>query len=105
MFLVHDLTKLIYFLRFGFKIFSDILIRVMVVMIKHHNPKQVWKERVYLTYTSTSFFVIHGSQGRHSNRNPGAGADSKAVKASQLLAWSLLFVQPDFLQNPQPPDQ
>lgn len=44
----------------------------MVVLIKHHNQKQVWKERVYLTYTSASFLSSKevkagtqtGTQGR-----------------------------------------
>ena len=37
-------------------------------MIKHHDQTQVGEERVYLAYTSTSMFIIKGSQDRNSKR-------------------------------------
>jgi hypothetical protein len=36
--------------------------------MKYHDHKQAGKERVYLSYTSISLFIIEGSQGRNSNR-------------------------------------
>jgi hypothetical protein len=48
---------------------------------KHHDPKQVG-ERVYLAYTSTSLFIIKGSQNRNSSRNLEAGADAEAMEGA-----------------------
>ncbi|EDL22577.1 mCG147769 [Mus musculus] len=36
--------------------------------MKHHDPRQVGEEKVYLAYTSTALFIIERSQDRNSNR-------------------------------------
>jgi hypothetical protein len=44
------------------------LVRTSIAMIKHHDQKQVGKERVYLAFTCMSYFIIEESQDRNSNR-------------------------------------
>jgi hypothetical protein len=44
------------------------LARVTIAVMKHYGPKQHGEERVYLVYTSTSQFIIKGSQETDSNR-------------------------------------
>ena len=46
----------------------DVLVRAAIAMKKHHDQKQGRKERVYWAYTSTSPFIIEGSQDRNSLR-------------------------------------
>lgn len=53
-------------------------------------------EKVCLTYTSTTLFIIAVSQ---------AGADAEAMKGGCLLACSLWLAQPASLQNLGPPAQ
>ena len=48
-------------------------------MIKHHDQKQLGKERVYLAYTSTSLFIIKGSQDRNSTMAEPGGRISGGV--------------------------
>ena len=49
-------------------VFCDVLVRVTVAVMKHHEQKQLGKGRVYLAYASTSLFIIGGSQDRYSSR-------------------------------------
>jgi hypothetical protein len=35
--------------------------------MKHNDEKATWEERIYLTYTSISVFIIEGSRGKNSN--------------------------------------
>jgi hypothetical protein len=53
--------------------FSLVLVRVTSAVIKHHDQKQVWEERVHLAHTSTSQELKHG-------RSLEAGADAEAME-------------------------
>ena len=46
--------------------------------MKHDDPKQAGKERVYLAYTSTSLFIIEENQGRSLE----AGVKVEAMKSA-----------------------
>jgi hypothetical protein len=37
-------------------------------MMNYHDHKQLEEERIYLAYTSTSVFIIEGSQDKNSSR-------------------------------------
>ena len=39
-----------------------------ISVMKHHDQKQLGEERVYLTYSSTSLFIIERSQDRSSHK-------------------------------------
>lgn len=54
---------------------SSVLGRVSIPII-NQDQKQLDKEIVYFTYTSTSQSIIKGNQGR----NVGAGIDAEAVE-------------------------
>jgi hypothetical protein len=41
---------------------------VTLAVNKYHDHKQLWEERAYLVFTSTSLFITEGSQDRNSNR-------------------------------------
>jgi hypothetical protein len=41
---------------------------VAVAMMNHRDQKQVGEEKVYLAHTSTSLFIIEGSQHKNSHR-------------------------------------
>lgn len=47
---------------------AEVLIRVSIAAMKHHDLKAVWGERVYLSYTYTLLFTIEGCQDRNSNK-------------------------------------
>ena len=49
-------------------IHTSILVRVTIVVMKHHDQTQAEEERIYLTYTFTSQSIAEGSQDRNSNR-------------------------------------
>lgn len=57
---------------------NSVLARVSLVVIKHHDPKQSVEGRVYSFYTSISWPIVKGSQGR----NP-----SKTRVWRQKLTW------------------
>ena len=42
-----------------------VLVRVSIVMIEHHDQKQLGEERVYFSLPSTPWSIIKGSQGRN----------------------------------------
>jgi hypothetical protein len=46
----------------------DIVVRVTIAVMKHHEQKQVGEERVCSAYTFTSQFISKGSQKRNSSR-------------------------------------
>ena len=73
---------------------ASVLDGVTIALMKHHDQKQVGKERVCLAYTSTSESLGEGSLGRSSNR---AGADAEAFVGCGLLACYLSLTQPAFL--------
>jgi hypothetical protein len=55
-------------------------------MIKTSLSKQLMKERVYFTYSSTSQFIIKGSQ----DSNLETGAHMESMEGCYLLACSLM---------------
>jgi hypothetical protein len=55
-----------------------VLVRVTIAVMKYCDQKQVGEERVYLAYTSTSYFITEGSRGR----NLEAGADAEAMEGA-----------------------
>ena len=61
--------------------------------------KSTGEERADVAYTSTSQFIIKGSQGK----NLEAGADAEDMEECYLLAGFSCLAQPAFLQNPGPP--
>jgi hypothetical protein len=69
--------------------------------MKHHDRKQLGKNRAYFTHRSLVQFIIKSSEGR----NLKAGQESKARAVAEamegfcLLACSSWLVQPAFLQN------
>jgi hypothetical protein len=70
-------------------------VRVTVVVMKHHDQKQLREERVYLAYTSTALFIIAESQGK----NLEAGADAEAAE-EWLPPYSLLSLLSYGYQEP-----
>jgi hypothetical protein len=48
--------------------FFPLLIRVTIAVMKHHDHKQLQKERFYSAYISTILLIIEGSRNRSSNR-------------------------------------
>jgi hypothetical protein len=56
---------------------KDLRVRVPVSMMKHHDPKQLGEEMVYLAYSSIPLFITEGSQDRNLQwgRKLEAGAD------------------------------
>jgi hypothetical protein len=74
-------------------VFCDVLVRVTVAVMKHHEQKQLGKGRVYLAYALTSLFTTEGSQ----DRNLEAGAEAEAIECYSLLAYFSRFAQPSFL--------
>ena len=72
---------------------DGLLVRVTNAMMKHCGHKQLGEERVYLIYTSTSLFIIKGSQ----DRDLEAGADAEAMEGCCLLAYFPRLAHPAFL--------
>jgi hypothetical protein len=73
--------------------------RVSSSAMKHHDQKQVGKERVYSVYTSTLLFIIEGNQGKNLNR---AGTWKQELmqrpwRSSAFWLEISWFSQPDFL--------
>jgi hypothetical protein len=63
-------------------------------MIKHHDQKTVWKEKVYLVYVSILLLI---TEGQDKNRNLEVGADVEAVEWCPLLGLppSLFILLPN----------
>ena len=51
-----------------FLVYGIVLVRVSIAAMKHYDLKVIGKERIYVAHTSTSLFIIEGSQDRNSNR-------------------------------------
>jgi hypothetical protein len=64
------------------------------------SPKPLGKERVYLAYTSTSLFIIGGSQDR--SLEAGAAAEAMDGAAYWLALYSLFILLSDKTQEYQP---
>ena len=45
-----------------------VLVRIPIVLMRHHDLKASWEERAYLAYISTLLFIPKGSQDRSSYR-------------------------------------
>jgi hypothetical protein len=45
-----------------------IIVRVTVAVIRQHDQKQPGRKKAYWLYTSTSLFIIEGTQDRNSDR-------------------------------------
>ena len=93
------------------------LARVIAAVMKHHNQKQVGKERAYLAYTFSSLSTIKGSQDRNSTmagtwwqelmQRPQRGcllARVTTEAAYRLAPHGLLHLPPYRTQNHQPKD-
>jgi hypothetical protein len=84
------------------------LVRVTIAEMKHYDQRQVGEENVYLASTSTTLFIIAGSQDRNSNwagtwrqelrQRPWKGA------AYWLALHGLLSLLSNRIQNHQPRD-
>lgn len=62
---------------------SSLLVRISVPVTKHHEQKQVRKERVYLASVSPSLFISEDGQDR--NRNLEIGADAEGMEWCPLM--------------------
>jgi hypothetical protein len=62
------------------KVLNNVLLRVIIVAIKHHEENHHQDEKVCLVYTSLSLFIIKESQYRNSkqDRTHQGGADPEA---------------------------
>jgi hypothetical protein len=71
---------------------GSVLVRVSIAVMKHHDPKQVGEERAYLAYTSTSLFIIKGSQDQNSkqSRNLVSGGDAEAIEGAAYWLASMI---------------
>ena len=73
--------------------------------MKHHDQKQIGEEKVYLAYTSTSLFIIKGSQDRNSSR---AGTWRQELMQRPWRSAAYWLVSPGLLTllcYPGPPAQ
>ena len=57
-------------------------------MIKYDEQKQLGRERVYLSWTSTSQFIIKEVMAGNHGRNLEAETKAEAMEEHRLLAYS-----------------
>ena len=75
-----------------------LIIRVSIVVMKHHDQKQVGEERfIGLTLPDHSLSLEAVRTGAQGRRNREAGADAEAMEECCLLACSLWLAQPTLL--------
>ena len=93
----HELTEICLFLL-GLKscaitamrteLYTPVLVRVTIAMMKHLGHSNLRKDRIYSAYSSTSQFFTKGSEELKQGRNLRARADAEATEKCCLLAWS-----------------
>jgi hypothetical protein len=67
-------------------VLGSILVSVSVAVMKHNDQQQAVEERVYLAYTSTSYSITKGSQGKNSRHLEGRH-DAEAMEEGCLLSY------------------
>lgn len=77
------------------------LIRVSIAVTKHHEPKQSWKERAYI---SALLFITDGSQGRSANRVGSWRQKLMKRPQSGVSFHGLLNPPPNRTQDQKPRD-
>lgn len=70
-----------------------VLVTVTIAVLKHHDQKQVGKERVYLIYTSTPQFIIKGIQDSNQT-GKGPAVLQTCLQPDLMEAFSQLRFSP-----------